>query len=675
MTDYKTQNAIEDNIVEFLKVKKYEEQIDALSGSSFLLHYNDVFDFQIENPDKKLCDYLNERPGEFIDAVEIAVKRIYQERHGVERSVSLDLDIHVDSSPLEINVNKAIKNKFVGKLVSLQASVNGASDIKNRLVLGVWICPEGHETRGIEEPSKCGNENCKHKDLEMDSSLSKIESYRTLYLKEIDFTGHHTDALVAEAVGELSDLANIGDMVKTIGIIYSKPISKKFRRTSKELLNIFRLVNISKINKIDYQSTPEEKKLYNEFPKQPGFYSKIINSMAPSISKNELVKEGYLLAYIGAPRWDGLSRNWINVLSVGDPGTAKSKIAQWANKTLPNVEIVSAKASSAKGLFAGQKEQIDGNKVLELGPMCYLSGRGLLNIDEFVRMPEEYDMFYTPMEFGYFPSATVGGHANIATETPIYATGNPRRSNYWDEEKSILENLEVLDPALLSRFDLTIITKDEQSETRDREIVRVSLNMEEKRDRQEVYNEADLVKYLSYAKTFNPTLPNNIREIIGDMFIDIRKQARSKLLRNQDITPRVIGSLTRLTLAIARLHLHLEATEEDVSLAKKLMERVYNQRGLEMSNANTYIDRIGQKIHDVLESSLVGLTDQEIYDDLFVKFASESVSLRNDIGGLPNRANNKRWRHIMENVEKSFLIEVESQHPKKTRYKREQKTI
>ena len=113
-----------------------------------------------------------------------------------------------------------------------------------------------------------------------------------------------------------------------------------------------------------------------------------------------------------------------------------------------------------------------------------------------------------------------------------------------------------------------------------------------------------------------------------------------------------------------------------VEKAHDLIKVMMAQRGLQASNANTYIERVGQMVIQILEKSKSSLTDPEIYNALFTKFSDKQDSLLNDIGdGGPLRTSNKRWRAIMEHVEKSFMVEVESKTPRKLRYKHGQTKI
>jgi len=135
--------------------------------------------------------------------------------------------------------------------------------------------------------------------------------------------------------------------------------------------------------------------------------------------------------------------------------------------------------------------------------------------------------------------------------------------------------------------------------------------------------------------------------------------------------------MARITLAIARCHLHNETTEEDVSLAHSIITEMLQQRGLKTSNVNTYVDRIAQRIRTVLAESMTDLTDFEIHAKLFDRFPDKVDTLRNDIGSEgPSRSKNKRWRAIMDNVERSVMVEVtQKKNPRKLRWLHEEQKM
>jgi len=124
--------------------------------------------------------------------------------------------------------------------------------------------------------------------------------------------------------------------------------------------------------------------------------------------------------------------------------------------------------------------------------------------------------------------------------------------------------------------------------------------------------------------------------------------------------------MARVILAISKLHFHNETTEEDITLGNSVIKEMFAQRGMITNLANTYVDRVAQLIYTVLKESVVALTDPEIHMALFSRFPEQADTLRNDIGKEgSSRSENKRWRAIMDSVESSVMVEVQSKRPRK----------
>ena len=68
-----------------------------------------------------------------------------------------------------------------------------------------------------------------------------------------------------------------------------------------------------------------------------------------------------------------------------------------------------------------------------------------------------------------------------------------------------------------------------------------------------------------YARTFNPTIPDEVKDLIADYYYNL--QSKSEFL-----TYRVVKSLLKLVRAIAKAHLRNEVKKEDFELAKQIYQ-------------------------------------------------------------------------------------------------------
>lgn len=100
----------------------------------------------------------------------------------------------------------------------------------------------------------------------------------------------------------------------------------------------------------------EEEESFRRLAASPDVYDRISKSIAPSIFGAEDMKKAIACLLFGGSRKrmpDGLTRRGdINVLMLGDPGTAKSQLLKFAEKVAPIGVYTSGKGSSAAGLTA-----------------------------------------------------------------------------------------------------------------------------------------------------------------------------------------------------------------------------------------------------------------------------------------------------------------------------------
>lgn len=100
----------------------------------------------------------------------------------------------------------------------------------------------------------------------------------------------------------------------------------------------------------------EEEDLFTRLAVDPNLYERIAKSIAPSIFGAVDIKKAIACLLFGGSRKlmpDGLCRRGdINVLMLGDPGTAKSQLLKFVEKVAPIAVYTSGKGSSAAGLTA-----------------------------------------------------------------------------------------------------------------------------------------------------------------------------------------------------------------------------------------------------------------------------------------------------------------------------------
>jgi DNA replication licensing factor MCM2 len=168
-------------------------------------------------------------------------------------------------------------------------------------------------------------------------------------------------------------------------------------------------------------------------------------------------------------------RGDINMLLLGDPGTAKSQFLKYIEKLYHRVVYTTGKGASAVGLTAGvHKDPITGEWTLEGGALV-LADKGICLIDEFDKMNEQdRTSIHEAMEQQSISISKACIVTSLHARCSVIAAANPIGGVY-KSNMNFNDNVDLTDP-ILSRFDLLTVIRDDATEEVDDALATFVLN-------------------------------------------------------------------------------------------------------------------------------------------------------------------------------------------------------
>ncbi len=386
---------------------KYREQISRLASEqkrSILINYQDVIKF-----DPELAISIVESPSQALEeCTKAAIETIKVENYDYSQLIEREFKVRINGLPERLNLRN-ITSKYIDKLICVGGMVVRTSEIMPLLKVAAFVCPNGHVTHIIQNgttlktPSKCSQCN-EVRNFELDRTRSIFTDFQILRIQELPEElppGQLPQYIDIEIDGDIVNLARPGDRVIVTGIIRAEGEIKKKMQSSlfKIKLEGLYLEELSRSNeRIEITRDDEEK--IKELAKSPEIYEQLIASLAPGIYGYNEIKEALLLMAVGSPQVflpDGqVLRGDINVLLVGDPGTAKSELLKYVSRLAPRALYTSGRGSTAAGLTAAVVKEANGMMMLEAGAVVLAdqgiacmtpdneiyTGESLLNLDQ-----------------------------------------------------------------------------------------------------------------------------------------------------------------------------------------------------------------------------------------------------------------------------------------------------
>ncbi|EDQ91507.1 uncharacterized protein MONBRDRAFT_36175 [Monosiga brevicollis MX1] len=312
---------------------------------------------------------------------------------------------------------------------------------------------------------------------------------------------------------------------------------------------------------------------------------RIVRSIAPSIYGHEDIKTALALAMFGGeaknPGGKHRVRGDINVLVLGDPGTAKSQFLKYIEKTSHRAVFTTGQGASAVGLTASvSRDPVTREWTLQGGALV-LADQGVCLIDEFDKMnDQDRTSIHEAMEQQSISVSKAGIITSLQARCSVIAAANPIRGRY-QPGLTFSQNVDLTEP-ILSRFDILCVVKDTADPIKDERLASfvVDSHMNNHPESQrgagttitsrpgEISQEL-LRKYIKYSKKIHPKLQDMDQDKIANLYAELRREA--EITGSIPITVRHIESMIRMAEAHARMHLREYVRSDDVDLAIRVM--------------------------------------------------------------------------------------------------------
>jgi len=604
--------------------------------------YVDYWD--IDRADPKLTEMLINQPYKAIFNAEKALKNV-----DVAAENKLKLHFRVVNLP---DTNKIIIRKIranhLGTFVAVEGLVKKRTEVRPKLQVGAFQCQKcgaviriEQEEDILKEPSECYEDQggCgRISSFKLLTNLSEFIDSQKIEIQE-NPEGLRGGAqperisvyLEDDLVGEISP----GDRIIANGMLRSTQRRRgQFRLTSFDKTMGAVSIESQEMAFEEVEVSEEDEKEILKISKETKIYTKMKESIAPTIYGMDVEKEALILQLFGGiakEMPDGTRiRGDIHTLFVGDPGTAKSQMLSYMAKLAPRSIYASGKASSAAGLTAAavRDDFGEGQWTLEAGALV-LADMGVACIDEIDKMDEhDRSSLHQAMEQQEISVAKAGINATLKSRCSVLAAANPKLGRF-DEFLPMHEQINM-PPALISRFDLIFSILDKPNRTRDTDlathilrthkageinenIIKSKMSKLTKKERDSLmeivmptFDPEFLRKYIAYAKrNIYPVMTDDALELIREYYVDFRNSSEDTVT----FTPRQLEAFVRLAEASAKLRLSQEVTVEDAKRSINIIEQYLTRVGMDRETGKFDIDIITTGISHTQQSRMRSIID------------------------------------------------------------------
>lgn len=541
--------------------------------------------YKLHSHDKDYAKRLTENPDKEIKTLSDYVSSLARRK----------TEVHIIDVPLKPDIHKLFREKLY-TLIEIKGVVIQISEIKKRPETLVFQCPSCLTKIEVPQTEQwlLKPDNC--------TACDNRKGFKKLY-EETDFADHQWIE-----IQELVDSVKQGETPETVRVLLKNWLTKtctpgetvtitgitKVYESSPSTRNLelnFYVDAVSLINNTEERTievTDEDITKLNKLAQQPDHLQKTIQSFAPTVYGEEIVKEALIYQ-----QCEGVElhltkqkrrRGQFHILLAGPPGVAKSDLGEYQALYHVKGRAATGRGSSSVGLTASVVREND-EWVLKAGAMA-LADRGLLFVDEIEKMRrEDSGAMHPGMEAQQIPINKAGINAVVKTRCSIIAACNPM-NGVWNAYGTLHDNLIYkgggLTTALLNRFALIFVILTKSTVEEEGEVIDHILSINEGNGIINTpYSEDTLRKLFSYARTLRPRISSEVNKKLRDFYLNMFKA--QKLEQTTIMSRRQIEDLVRLSEASAKLHLRENVTTEDAENAVRVLAESLKSYGVNPS--------------------------------------------------------------------------------------------
>lgn len=587
---------------------------------------NLLMDFKIlKETDINLYDEFTKSPKLFINELKSESKTLFN----ISSFKIINYDNLTPLSELRVcNLNEICYVKgMITKSTKVVAYVNSTRWECNRC--GAIIVKEGDEP-----PIGC---SCRNK---RDFNVSSV-NYQDLQEIEIEepqdeLEGKQPHKIRVRLFDELTDkdmsgVLQPGNKVAVLGITEKTEVDNKNKKKKEETIFEYRILALS-IESLEEQfneeilTSEEERQIIEISSDNP--LDTLSKSLAPPVFGYEIIKKALVLQMVGGVKKDRSekikSRERTNILLLGDPGVAKTLIGKCVLERMPKSVYISGDATTKAGLIGiVDKDTLLNAWCVRAGSLSKAND-SIVVIDELDKLkPEDRESLHTPMESGEIVLNKADVHLRLNANCSVLGIANPK-NGIFNLNEPVVSQIDI-PPALMTRFDITFIMKDELNKEYDYSVMD-SIYTNKKQE--SLLSIKFFRKYITYVKKLKPSLPEEHLSYLQDLYHSIRAKAKSiSGMRGIPISARFGEGVIRLAEASAKLRLSEKVEMQDIIIAKDILLDSLNKLGVDTETGEYDLGRMGfgKPLNKKMKARLI----IEILRDELKKFKTDYVYDKN----------------------------------------------